>query len=150
MAFEAYGLGGATGMWAVNWIVFWGVVIFNTLVVSDAQLPPEIGEHLQRTEVGGSGTGERFDLRTFTDRVGLRAGVDLGWLTSRVGRSQPGQCDGPTRQAPVKSRPDRTFAPSDRRVPATSETPLVQESGGEDCRGRTYAGAARNAADVRA
>lgn len=42
-----------------------------------AQLPQEIGEHLRRTEVlGGFGTGERFDLQTFTDRVAARAGVD--------------------------------------------------------------------------
>ena len=34
--FEAYGLGSATGVWAVDWIVFWGVVIYNTLVATGA------------------------------------------------------------------------------------------------------------------
>lgn len=32
----AYGLGAATGVWSVDWIVFWGVVIYNTLVVTGA------------------------------------------------------------------------------------------------------------------
>lgn len=31
---KAYLLGSATGIWSVDWITFWGVVIFNTLVVS--------------------------------------------------------------------------------------------------------------------
>jgi lactate permease len=35
-AFRAYGDGAATGVWAVDWIVFWGVVIYNTLVVTGA------------------------------------------------------------------------------------------------------------------
>jgi lactate permease len=30
----AYLYGSATGFWAVNWIVFWGLIIFNTLVVT--------------------------------------------------------------------------------------------------------------------
>ena len=29
---RAYGLGSATGLWAVGWIVFWGLVISNTMV----------------------------------------------------------------------------------------------------------------------
>src|SRR5919206_2813887 len=32
----AYGLGAATGVWSVDWIVLWGVVIYNTLVVTGA------------------------------------------------------------------------------------------------------------------
>jgi lactate permease len=32
----AYGLGAATGVWSVNWIVFWGVIIYNTLVKTGA------------------------------------------------------------------------------------------------------------------
>jgi len=32
----SYGLGAATGVWAVDWIVFWGVIIYNTLVVTGA------------------------------------------------------------------------------------------------------------------
>src|SRR5438045_6078092 len=28
---QAYFIGSATGIWAVDWITFWGVVIFNTL-----------------------------------------------------------------------------------------------------------------------
>lgn len=35
-AFRAYGDGAATGVWAVGWIVFWGVMIYNTLVVTGA------------------------------------------------------------------------------------------------------------------
>lgn len=31
---KAYALGGLTGVWAVDWIVLWGVVIYNTLVVT--------------------------------------------------------------------------------------------------------------------
>jgi lactate permease len=34
--FQSYGLGSATGVWSVDWIVFWGVVIYNTLVVTGA------------------------------------------------------------------------------------------------------------------
>lgn len=42
-----------------------------------AQLPPEIGENLRRTEVfGGAGTGERFDRSDFVERVAARARVD--------------------------------------------------------------------------
>jgi lactate permease len=28
----AYGLGAATGLWSVDWIVFWGLIIYNTLL----------------------------------------------------------------------------------------------------------------------
>ena len=35
-AFRAYGDGAATGVWSIGWIVFWGVVIYNTLVVTGA------------------------------------------------------------------------------------------------------------------
>jgi lactate permease len=35
-AFKSYLYGAATGAWAVDWIVFWGVIIFNTLVVTGA------------------------------------------------------------------------------------------------------------------
>src|SRR2546423_2082152 len=31
---QAYLIGSANGIWAVDWITFWGVVIFNTLVVT--------------------------------------------------------------------------------------------------------------------
>lgn len=30
----AYGLGAATGVWSVDWIVFWGVIIYNTMRVT--------------------------------------------------------------------------------------------------------------------
>jgi len=33
-AMGSYGVGAATGAWSVDWIVFWGVVIFNTLVAT--------------------------------------------------------------------------------------------------------------------
>ena len=33
-ALRAYLLGSATGIWSVDWITFWGVVIFNTLVLT--------------------------------------------------------------------------------------------------------------------
>lgn len=33
---KAYGIGAGTGFWSVDWIVFWGVVIYNTLVVTGA------------------------------------------------------------------------------------------------------------------
>src|SRR5436305_3887799 len=33
---EAYGLGAATGVWSVDWIVFWGVIIYNTMVTTGA------------------------------------------------------------------------------------------------------------------
>lgn len=32
----AYGLGAATGFWSIDWIVFWGVIIYNTMVVTGA------------------------------------------------------------------------------------------------------------------
>jgi L-lactate transport len=31
---QAYLLGSATGIWAVDWITFWGLIIFNTLVLT--------------------------------------------------------------------------------------------------------------------
>ena len=31
---RAYLYGSATGMWNVNWITFWGVMLFNTLVTT--------------------------------------------------------------------------------------------------------------------
>jgi len=33
---KAYGIGAGTGFWSVDWIVFWGVIIYNTLVVTGA------------------------------------------------------------------------------------------------------------------
>jgi uncharacterized protein (DUF2267 family) len=42
-----------------------------------AQLPTEIGVHLERTEVyGGYGTGERFDRNEFVTRVASRSGFE--------------------------------------------------------------------------
>lgn len=35
-AMGSYGVGAATGLWSVDWIVFWGVVIYNTMVVTGA------------------------------------------------------------------------------------------------------------------
>jgi lactate permease len=35
-AMGSYGVGAATGFWSVDWIVFWGVIIYNTLVVTGA------------------------------------------------------------------------------------------------------------------
>ena len=32
----SYGMGAATGVWSVDWIVFWGVILYNTLVVTGA------------------------------------------------------------------------------------------------------------------
>ncbi|GDY33352.1 L-lactate permease [Gandjariella thermophila] len=32
----AYGLGAGTGFWSIDWIVFWGVVIYHTMVVTGA------------------------------------------------------------------------------------------------------------------
>ncbi len=34
LGIEAYVFGSLTGIWAVNWITFWGVVLFNTLVLT--------------------------------------------------------------------------------------------------------------------
>ena len=34
--FAAFGLGAGTGFWSVDWIVFWGVIIYNTLLVTGA------------------------------------------------------------------------------------------------------------------
>src|SRR5947207_3433585 len=34
--FKAWGLGAATGIWSIDWIVFWGVVIYNVLVETGA------------------------------------------------------------------------------------------------------------------
>jgi lactate permease len=33
---KAYGLGALTGLWSVDWIVLWGVVIYNTMVATGA------------------------------------------------------------------------------------------------------------------
>jgi lactate permease len=35
-AMGSYGVGAATGVWSVDWIVFWGVIIYNTLVQTGA------------------------------------------------------------------------------------------------------------------
>jgi lactate permease len=35
-ALTAYGLGSASGFWSIDWIVFWGVIIYNTLVATGA------------------------------------------------------------------------------------------------------------------
>ncbi|HET7387376.1 MAG TPA: L-lactate permease [Nocardioidaceae bacterium] len=35
-ALTAYGLGAATGVWSIDWIVFWGVIIYNTMVSTGA------------------------------------------------------------------------------------------------------------------
>ncbi|MDT7557081.1 MAG: lactate permease, partial [Pseudonocardiales bacterium] len=35
-SFEAYGLGMLTGLWSVDWIVLWGVIIYNTMVATGA------------------------------------------------------------------------------------------------------------------
>jgi lactate permease len=32
----AYGLGSASGFWSIDWIVFWGVIIYNTMVATGA------------------------------------------------------------------------------------------------------------------
>jgi lactate permease len=32
----AYSLGAATGLWSVAWIIFWGLVTYNTLIVTGA------------------------------------------------------------------------------------------------------------------
>jgi len=34
--FRAWGIGAATGIWSIDWIVFWGVVIYNVLVETGA------------------------------------------------------------------------------------------------------------------
>ena len=34
--FQAWGIGAGTGIWSIDWIVFWGVVIYNVLVETDA------------------------------------------------------------------------------------------------------------------
>jgi lactate permease len=34
--FGAWGIGAATGIWAIDWITFWGVVLYNTLVETGA------------------------------------------------------------------------------------------------------------------
>ncbi len=33
-ALESYLLGGLTGVWSIDWITFWGLIIFNTLVLT--------------------------------------------------------------------------------------------------------------------
>src|ERR1700761_3040105 len=35
-AIQAYGIGAGNGFWSVDWIVFWGVIIYNTMVVTGA------------------------------------------------------------------------------------------------------------------
>jgi lactate permease len=34
--FQAWGIGAGTGVWSIDWIVFWGVVIYNVLVETGA------------------------------------------------------------------------------------------------------------------
>jgi lactate permease len=35
-AFGAFGIGAGTGIWSIDWIIFWGVIIYNTLVQTGA------------------------------------------------------------------------------------------------------------------
>jgi lactate permease len=35
-AFGAWGVGAGTGFWSIDWITFWGVIIYNTLVKTGA------------------------------------------------------------------------------------------------------------------
>lgn len=35
-AFSAWGIGAGTGFWSIDWITFWGVIIYNTLVRTGA------------------------------------------------------------------------------------------------------------------
>jgi lactate permease len=35
-AFGAWGIGAGTGIWSIDWITFWGVIIYNTLVQTGA------------------------------------------------------------------------------------------------------------------
>ncbi|MBO0775962.1 MAG: L-lactate permease, partial [Actinobacteria bacterium] len=35
-SFGAWGIGAGTGIWSIDWIVFWGVVLYNTLVETGA------------------------------------------------------------------------------------------------------------------
>jgi lactate permease len=35
-AFGAWGIGAGTGLWSIDWITFWGVIIYNTLVRTGA------------------------------------------------------------------------------------------------------------------
>ncbi|SHF30071.1 DUF2267 domain-containing protein [Streptoalloteichus hindustanus] len=63
------------------------------------QLPQEIAEHLRRTEVfGGQGTGERFDLDEFLNRVVRRSGEDRPQAAfhTRVVMEVVGEATGPT------------------------------------------------------
>ena len=32
--FKSYLYGGLTGVWVIDWITFWGLIIFNTLVLT--------------------------------------------------------------------------------------------------------------------
>ena len=34
--FAAWGVGAGTGIWSIDWITFWGVIIYNTLVRTGA------------------------------------------------------------------------------------------------------------------
>ena len=43
-------LGAATGIWSVDWIVFWGVIIYNTMVVTG---------HLQGLQTVADPPGDR-------------------------------------------------------------------------------------------
>ena len=43
---RAYLYGSATGIWNVNWITFWGVVLFNTTLGPDGSFADRLGEHV--------------------------------------------------------------------------------------------------------
>ena len=52
--FEAWVIGAATGIWSIDWIVFWGVVIYNVLVETGAfeRLPALAGHPGYRRRPG--------------------------------------------------------------------------------------------------
>ena len=69
-ALGAYGLGAATGIWSIDWIVFWGVIIYNTMVATGAF------DAFKRWLVGRSGA----DIRVQTLMIAWAFGALLEGL----------------------------------------------------------------------
>src|SRR5271166_3527785 len=77
---RAYLYGSATGIWAVDWITVWGVILFNTLVVGRDWCLREISplaNHSRDSRRTGSGIAFCVGLRSASRRPG-RLRLPLG------------------------------------------------------------------------
>ena len=97
----AYLYGSATGAWNVNWITFWGVMLFNTLVVSG------VFDRFRRWLLTQGTQDVRVQAILFAWAFGaLLEGFGRVWLSLGGGRADPDHARDP-RSRRVAGRRDR-------------------------------------------